>query len=726
MTVIIVAAILLQTISAVQYYYTRSLLEEELEKRAESELMIKVVIVKNALNMAEHSLTGQQWNIIRNIAYPDSLYGVGQWVLRTHPNLMGCGIAFTPDYYPEKGRLFEPYVYRKPGILDHEELVEIQAASEEHDYTKMNFYTKTISQNAPLWSSPYFNEITGRWNVTYCKPIYYQDQTIGVYGLDIDLDWLGDTLNYRHMYPSSYDLMLTETGELIAGPKFESEKKKAELDYVIAMINDSTVEKSRSQSGKTKVFPITNEDGDRGSVFYATFKGYPKWMIAVVCYDKEVYVMLSHMRRNIGIMMLLGLLVLGLMVSRFAKNDRRLHRANMKQERIDSELRIATNIQKEMLPKVFPPYPERNDIDIYGMLIPAREVGGDLYDFFLRDEKLFFCIGDVSGKGVPSAMVMAVVHSLFRMASAHENNPARIMQTINETSCQGNKSNMFVTMFIGVLDLPTGHLKYCDAGHDAPIVLRSEEQETGGERLVHIPVEPHLPVGVFDDTEYAVQATRLQPNSILFLYTDGLTEAMNEKRKQFGLAHVKEVLSACTDLCPKEVLQSVSQAVHSFVGGSEQSDDLTMLAIRYTPKQFESTLTETLVIKNDVHEVSRLSEFQKALYAKMNLNTQLARQLRLAIEEAVVNVIDYAYPAGTEGNIEIRFMANVHSIKIIIVDSGVAFDPTAKEKADTSLSAEDRQIGGLGILLVREMMDSINYERIDGQNVLTLVKKLKE
>ena len=728
LTVIIVAAILLQTISAVQYYYTRNLLEEELEKRAESELMIKILIVKNTLNMAEHSLEGQQWNIIRNIAYPDSLYGVGEWVLRTHPNLMGCGLAFVPDYYPEKGRLFEPYVYRKPGSQDHEELVEIQASSEEHDYTKMEFYTKTMTQNAPSWSNPYYNEITKRWNVTYCKPISYRDKTIGVYGLDIDLDWLSDTLNYRHIYPSSYDLMLTETGELIAGPKFDDEEKKAELAHVVAMLNDSTAEHSLSRSGRTSVFPITDKDGGKGLVFHAVFKGNPRWRIAVVCYDDEVYVKLLHMRHNIGIMMLLGLLVLGLMVSSFAKNNRRLQRANMKQQRIDSELHIATNIQKEMLPKVFPPYPERNDIDVYGMLIPAREVGGDLYDFFLRDEKLFFCIGDVSGKGVPSAMVMAVIHSLFRMASAHENNPARIMQTINETSCQGNESNMFVTLFVGVLDLPTGHLTYCDAGHDAPIVLRDDSCQ--------LPVTPHLPVGVFADIEYTLQETHIQPDSTLFLYTDGLTEAKNEQHKQFGLERMKASLSASTDKSPQAILQEVTRAVRAFVGGSAQSDDLTMLAIRYTPQQFESTLTETLTIKNDVHEVSRLSEFQKAFYAKLNLGTSLARQLRLAVEEAVINVIDYAYPIGTEGDIEIRFMANAHRIKIIIIDSGVAFDPTAKEKADTSLSAEDRQIGGLGILLVREMMDSINYERVrgadgpsgvhtEGKNVLTLIKNLK-
>ena len=150
-----------------------------------------------------------------------------------------------------------------------------------------------------------------------------------------------------------------------------------------------------------------------------------------------------------------------------------------------------------------------------------------------------------------------------------------------------------------------------------------------------------------------------------------------------------------------------------------------MLAIRYTPRQFESTLMETLTIENDVHEVTRFSQFMKSVTGKLGLELSLARQLRLAVEEAVVNVIDYAYPTGTKGDVTVKVMSNGHALHFQIIDSGVAFDPTVKENADTTLSAEDRQIGGLGILLVRELMDSVNYERIEGKNVLTLIKYIK-
>ena len=718
---IIAAAILLQGILAVQYYYTRSLLADELEKRAESEITTKAVVIRNALDLSENSLMGHVWDLKRNLLHPDSSYNVMDWVLKSHPHLTGCWVAYVPDYFPEKGRLFEPFAW-----WDHGEIKHAEIAAEGRDYTENPYYKKVHATNTPMWTDVYQENLIGMNLVTYILPIHDEKgKQVAMFGLDVSTEQLGDTLNYRHIYPSSYNFLLTEKGQLIAGPRDEGEKKKLELEHIIRMINDSTVERLPSSSGRTKVLPIKNPDGDEGLVFYTLFKGQPKWQIAAVCYDKEVYAKLVKMRRMIGILMMLALLVLGLIITRFARNDRKLQKVKIEQERIGSELRIATSIQHEMLPKIFPPYPERDDIDIYGMLIPARAVGGDLYDFFIRDEKLFFCIGDVSGKGVPSALVMAVIHSLFRMATAHEDRPARIMQTINETACQGNNSNMFVTMFIGVLDLPTGRLRYCDAGHDAPFINDNA-----------LEVIPNLPVGVFDDFTYAGQETQIAPDSTLFLYTDGLTEAMrstsgrllpdgrkNGQHEQFGLERVKEVLRQDNNLSPKELLEKMTVAVHSFVKDAEQSDDLTMMAIHYTPQKYECTLSETLVIRNNVKEVSKLSEFMKSVMENVGIEKPLDRQLQLAVEEAVVNVIDYAYPVGQEGEIEICVMSDGKTLKTVIIDSGVAFDPTAKEKPDTTLSAEDRQIGGLGILLVREIMDSVNYERINKQNILTLTKK---
>ena len=716
--IIIAAAILLQGILAVQYYYTRSLLADELEKRAESEITMKAIIVKNTLNLAENSLNGHIWDLKRNLLHPDSSYNVMELVLKSHPNLTGCWVAYVPNYFPEKGRLFEPFVW-----WDHGEIKHAEIAAEGRDYTQNRYYKAVYASDTPMWTDLYEDIISGLKLVTYVLPVHDgKGEIAALFGLDMTTEQLGDTLNHRHIYPSSYDFLLTEKGELVAGPKHIQAKKVTEMEHIINQINDSTVEKSLSNSGQSKVFSFKDSDGDEGMVFYASFKEQPKWQIAVVCYDKEVFAKLVKMRRNIGILMLLGLLALGLIIVRFAKNDRKLQKANLDQARIGSELRIATNIQKEMLPHSF--NLARDDIDVLGSLTPAREVGGDLFDFFVRDEKLFFCIGDVSGKGVPSAIVMAMVHTMFRMASARENNPAKIMQIVNETACEGNESNMFVTMFIGVLDLLSGHLRYCDAGHDAPFIMVNGSGLMVNGQCSMVNVDPHLPIGVFSDVKYDMEEISLQSDSTIFLYTDGLTEAKNFKHKQFGIKRLEEALAANSQLQPQQLMEAITNRVHEFVGDAEQSDDLTMLVIHYTPKHYESTLSETLLIKNDIADVSKFSIFMKSVMERLSIEKPLARQLRLAVEEAVVNVIDYAYPAGQQGDIEIRIMSDGGTLKTVIIDSGVAFDPTVKEKADTSLSAEDRQIGGLGILLVRELMDSINYEREDGKNILTLIKIL--
>jgi sigma-B regulation protein RsbU (phosphoserine phosphatase) len=372
-----------------------------------------------------------------------------------------------------------------------------------------------------------------------------------------------------------------------------------------------------------------------------------------------------------------------------------------------------------MLPKVFPPYPDRKDIDLYGWLEAAKEVDGDLYDFFIRDEKLFFCIGDVSGKGIPASLVMAVVHSLFRTQAAHQTNPSAIMQNINEYSCQRNEAGMFVTFFVGVLDLPTGRLRYCNAGHDCPLIIGKD-----GVRLLQ--AKANLALAVMDYL-YTTQEDLLEPGDTLFLYTDGLTEAMNLKHQQFTLKRVKEALEESRisqRTTPKEVVEDIVAKVNHFVQGAQQSDDLTLLAMHYTPQDEEVLLNRRLTLKNNVKLVKELNAFMKSVNQELQLDKSLSMKLMLGVEEAVVNVMDYAYPNGIEGEVSIDVKATPDQLKYTITDRGMAFAPTEVMKADTTLSVEDRPIGGLGIFLVRNLMDSINYERVDGKNVLTMWKKM--
>jgi sigma-B regulation protein RsbU (phosphoserine phosphatase) len=249
---------------------------------------------------------------------------------------------------------------------------------------------------------------------------------------------------------------------------------------------------------------------------------------------------------------------------------------------IENELKVAHDIQMSMLPKTFPPYPERNDIDIYGVLTPAKDVGGDLFDFHIRNEKLFFCIGDVSGKGVPASLVMAMTRSLFRNISSHIEEPHLIVKTLNAAMADGNETNMFVTLFLGVLDLHTGLLRYCNAGHNSPLVI--------GHDVSVLNCHPNVPIGVLDDWDYTCQEKQFEPQHAIFLYTDGLNEAEDVGHAQFGNNRMFRVAETCLADGQVEVatlINKMSEAVHRFVGDAEQSDDLTMLAIKFFGREGE-------------------------------------------------------------------------------------------------------------------------------------------
>jgi sigma-B regulation protein RsbU (phosphoserine phosphatase) len=461
------------------------------------------------------------------------------------------------------------------------------------------------------------------------------------------------------------------------------------------------------------------EDHADGYVFFATIRHPNRWQMAVVNYDDEIYANLIDMRKKMSMLMLLGLALLGFIIYRAVKSMKHLQETTIEKERYSSELRVASKIQMDMLPKVFPPFPERKDIDLYGWLDPAKEVDGDLYDFFIRDEKLFFCIGDVSGKGMPSALVMAVVHSLFRTFASHQTNPSVIVQNLNEYICQGNESGMFVTFFVGVLDLPTGRLRYCNAGHDRPIIISPDEVRT-------LPAKSHLPLGVMDYI-YVTQEDNLKAGDTLFLYTDGLTEAMDVKHRQFTLKRVMTAVEESRQkkrTTPKVLIEDMVERARQFVQHATQSDDVTLMALTYTPQTEEVLMHRSLTLKNDVKAVKALNDFIKDVNLSLEIDPSLGMSLRLAVEEAVVNVMDYAYPPGTEGEMTIDVDVTADRLRYTLTDQGMSFAPTDVMKADTTLSVEDRPIGGLGIFLVRNLMDVINYERFEGKNVLTMWKNI--
>lgn len=699
LTVIVVAALLLELTTGVIYYTAQRIIQRTVERLVEREMNAMYLGINNQLSEMEVAVDNMVWVVRSSLSNPESMFAITHHLVENNPSTIGSSICFIPNYFPAKGKWFQPYSGRRAdGSIE-----DLQLGSASHNYMEKEFYTYTMSSGKSNWCEPYLDPDGAKGMVTtYSVPVHdAKDRIVGVAGIDLSLNWLNEIIAADKVYKSTQRFLVTGEYNLLAGND--------------GKIYQAALKSLKDDNDRNGYVTWNAGNGKKYHIFFHPIGGKTDWILMTVLDDSDIFGKLRQTRLLLFLLVMTGLLIIGFIVYRTSRNLERLREVNAEKERIGGELRVASQIQHSMLPCN---HLRQEDVDLYGLQVPAREVGGDLFDYFIRDEKLIFCIGDVSGKGTPSAILMASTRSLFRAFSVHTSNPARIMQAINGSACLNNDTNMFVTLFIGVLDLPTGHLRYCNAGHEIPYIFNT--------KLTALDCNAHLPVGVFEDVNYEVQEVRLSPDTMLFVYTDGVTEAKNGERKQFGIQRLEDVLSQSMErqLNPEETIGAVREEVHSFVKDAEPSDDITMLAVRYTPQHFESKLNETIILKNDVHEVKKLSDFQKDVYEKMNIDKSLARQLRLAVEEAVVNVMEYAYPSGTEGTVEVRMMSDGNNMKAIIVDTGVPFDPTAMEKTDTTLPAEERQIGGLGILLVRELMDSINYERIEGKNVLTLIKKL--
>lgn len=573
--ILVVAAVLLEVTSLVQYWFASESIRDEVVHRAHSELKVKSLTIQNALVAVEAAVKNMTWVVEKDLQHPDSMYSIARRLLVNNPNIVGVGIVFKPNYYKSQGKLFEPYAARRTSG----EIETSQLASESHDYTKLEFYIKGLESKNGHWCDPYLDSDGARMMLTtYSYPIYDKNgEAVAVVGADVSLDWLDDYINAQHIYPSSYNIVVSRTGQLIVCP-VESLVMRQSLQEATAGMNDTSVASvnQRMMAGESGQATVISNEGDKNYVFYAPIEGSNGWSMAVVAADKEIYRDLRQVGFYQFLLMLFGLGLLAFILQRSAGTFMRLQKVNAEKERIGSELRIASGIQRGMLPKIYPPYPDRHDIEIYAMLDSAKEVGGDLFDFYIRDEKLFFCIGDVSGKGVPASLVMAVSRSLFRTVSGHETDPSRIVQHMNEAMTDMNETNMFVTLFVGVLDLKDGQLHFCNAGHCEPLLIGSEVEK--------LSTDTNIPAGVLGDWNYNAQTIDIKPQTAIFLYTDGLTEAKNAENDMFGnkrLLTVAEELVEDGISMPEQMIHHMSEAVESFVNGYEQSDDLTMLAIKY-------------------------------------------------------------------------------------------------------------------------------------------------
>ena len=391
-------------------------------------------------------------------------------------------------------------------------------------------------------------------------------------------------------------------------------------------------------------------------------------------------------------------------------------------ERLQSELKIAHDIQMGMIPTAFP---QRQDLDLFASMTPAKEVGGDLYDFIIEGDELFFIIGDVAGKGVPASLYMAVTRTLFRNLAGNYQSAANIVREMNHAIASTNDSFVFVTVFVGVLDMKTHYLTYCNAAHNAPVMITPE-----GECSL-LEVETNLPIGIEDRYNYNEQQVDFPPGSALLLYTDGLTEATyyakDGSRKLFGEERVLHDTEKNSKASAIEIIDYLKQHVAVFADGTEQSDDLTMLFLRHGIAQEAGVSpSRRLIMKNEMIEVGRMRTFFFSVCREYGIDEETAKTLNLALEEWVANVICYAYPKGMRGHVEVTADVADDVLTLVIKDHGVAFDPTQHAEVDINAELDERTIGGLGIHLVRTIMDTVDYERTtDGYNRLVLTKNLK-
>ena len=672
--ILLVAAVVLEATACLQYFYSRAAIDHEAVDRARAELRaaeLEINAATGELEAAAKMLTNMAE---LSLPYPDGIFTCTSTLLETLDNVESAGVAFVPDYYPSKGRWYEVCSSR---IIegDSTRIYTRQIGGAHHDYFQSEWFNNGLTIDSAWWSEPYLDDAGAQKMVVSCShPVRDKaGNIVAVVCIDLSLSKLHRVSEYLQVYKDSYFSIRSSSGmDIVARPDTMPGRKYRIFDEEI----DST-----------------------------------GWHLSIIIPEDVLYADLRRVGLIVTILMLLGLALLVFIMIFAGRNLQNLMDVSTQRERMMSELEIAKAIQKAMLPKVFPPFADRSDLNIYGMVRPAKEIGGDLYDFYVRHDKLFFCVGDVSGKGIPASLVMATIRSLFRSITAHVERAHEVLIQMNDTLAEQNEQNMFVTLFVGILDLKTGELSYCNAGHNAPLIIRGEKAE------VHtMDVHPNLPVGIMPGFEFAEQKLQLAYGDTLFLYTDGLTEAENKRHEQFGEDRMEKGLHSCLALRPREIVDAMDAQVAAFVGDAEQSDDLTLMAVRYQKP--------AIIMRNDIQQIPTLAEWVDELGIPMELNMPI----NLALEEAVSNVMLYAYPGRNDGKVFVEFAKakDEQGEKLIftISDSGIPFDPTAKPEADITLSAEDRAIGGLGIHLVRKLMDEIRYERQDEKNILTLVKIL--
>ena len=611
-------------LGATAYFFTvsRRYVREEAILRATQVVENSVLRLNNILEDVQLSADNLEWLVYRHLDDPDLMMEYSRITVQGNPVLSGCSISFEPNFF--KGHYYySAYSGYVGGTLQTE-----QEGDEDYQYFYLDWYLQPKLLNQPCWTEPYSDweqddaeDRQTQRMVSYCKPLTTSAGFIGSISLDISLKWLSDNLSPVKPYPHSYSILISRGGTYLVHP--DPDKLFYQTIFTEGLIDSKP---AQDELGKSMLeleagFRRLEIDGVRSYVFFTPLKA-TGWSMAIVCPESDIFGRFNRLRWFITTIDLLGLLLLffscfqvirktmrplsdlarqaeeiasghfdtvlpastqpdelGTLSRSFADMQSslvtymdELTRTTANKVRIEGELQIARDIQMGMIPQVFPPFPDRKDIDLYASMEPAREVGGDLYDYFIQGGRLYFCIADVSGKGVPASLFMAVVRNLFRAAGKQELLPDEIARRINDILSDGNEQLMFVTMFIGAIDLETGRLDFCNCGHNPPVVLPHDGKP------VFLSCKANTSIGILPDARFEGEYVDGFKDTPLFLYTDGLNEAENPDHELFGSDRLLAILGEpYTDA--ETVVKRMQKAISAHVAGADASDDLTMLCL---------------------------------------------------------------------------------------------------------------------------------------------------
>ncbi|MCX6282195.1 MAG: SpoIIE family protein phosphatase [Bacteroidetes bacterium] len=684
--------------------------------------------------------------------------------------VFGSAIAFEPYMFDKKHYRYCPYVFETRHTT-----IERDLSSEEYDYFTQDWYRIPKQLGKAVWSEPYFDKGGGDTLMcTYSVPFYHwinhQRVFAGVITMDISLGTFENILESARVSKTGTSYLLSHNGKLIT---------PLNQHYVNTDIRQLLLRKDDKRhnlmidsmlQGHRMFLKLTDLKHVKvPSWIYSAPVPHTNWIFAVTFPTSELYAGLyDFFRKLIAIFFfsLLAMILLTILITRkftrpiirlldathligqgnfgttlpvYRSNDEisqltnafshmkdelvhyisNLQDATVAREKMESELKVAHDIQMGLLPKNFP---EREDWQLAALLDPARAVGGDLYDYyFLDDDHLFIAIGDVSGKGVPASLFMVSARTFFRSRVALNVPLNQSVYEINKEICRENPNQMFVTFIAGIVDLKKGFMTYCNAGHNPPFMVRA------GGKIEKLKEVHGIPLGVFEHATYASGSVAFSPGDAFLMYTDGVTDALNTADSFYGDEPMLEIVRRNSDLCPTDLIQRLEMDLNSFMKGVDQADDITLLILK--SKQMPGQENKTRDVKQ-IRLLNRLGELNNLVAAleqtseEWEIPVKTGMELNLILEELFTNIVFYAYDDGRDHEIILTFTRlSKDSVQIVIEDDGKEFNILEKDTSNTvNKPIEERQVGGLGIHFVKQLVNDIRYERRDGKNIVILVR----